>query len=134
MSMKDADEVFVDRINTILLLFLGVLLVSASAILVTYSAVLVIGQQYFLMEFLKTVGIAAPLLIIGSGLLYYQFQKWKIQRANNNVTQQSSGPLCVLCEDCSALLYEGTKLISPQEIIERYNGRCPECNKRLQPD
>ncbi len=133
VTIEDEEDVFAERINTVLLLFLGVLLVTASAILVTYSAVSVINRQQFVMEFLKTVAIAAPLSVVGLGLLYYQFQKWRLQRASNSFTQRPSGPLCILCEDCGTILYEGTKPISPQDIIERYNGKCPECGEKLDP-
>ncbi len=130
-TVEDENDVFAERINTVLLLFLGVLLVTGSVVLVTYSAVLVISQQQFLMEFLKTLAIATPLLVIGLGLLYYHFQNWRIGRASNSFTQGPSEPLCILCENCSAILYEGTEHISPNEIIQRYSGRCPECGEKL---
>lgn len=131
VTIRDEDDVFAERINTVLLLFLGVLLVTASAVLATYSTVLLVGRQQFLMEFLKTVAITAPLLVIGLGLLYRQFQKRRLGRVSNSFTQAPSGPLCILCEDCGTILYEGTKPISQNEIIERYSGRCPECGKEL---
>ena len=131
VTIGDEDDVFAERINTVLLLFLGVLLVTASAVLFTYSTFLLVGRQQFLMEFLKTVAITAPLLVIGLGLLYRQFQKRRLGRVSNSLTQAPSGPLCILCEDCDTILYEGTKPISQHEIIERYSGRCPECGKEL---
>jgi len=131
VTVGDKDDVFAERINTVLLLFLGVLLVTASAVLVTYSTILLVGRHQFLMEFLKTVAITAPLLVIGSGLLYRQFKKYRLGRVSNSFTQAPSGPLCVLCEDCGTILYEDTKPISQDEIIERYSGRCPGCGKEL---
>lgn len=40
-------------------------------------------------------------------------------------------PQRVVCEDCGKILYEGLDLKPPDEIIQRYNGKCPKCGKRL---
>ncbi|MDH5450241.1 MAG: hypothetical protein OEX77_04965 [Candidatus Bathyarchaeota archaeon] len=40
-------------------------------------------------------------------------------------------PLRVRCERCGAVLYEGTDLKPPYEIIESHNGKCPGCRKKL---
>ena len=40
-------------------------------------------------------------------------------------------PQHVFCEACGATLYDGLELESPSEIILRYSGSCPECQKRL---
>ena len=40
-------------------------------------------------------------------------------------------PQTVKCSDCGYLLYEGDILKSPQDVIKKYGGRCPHCNKRL---
>jgi DNA-directed RNA polymerase subunit RPC12/RpoP len=40
-------------------------------------------------------------------------------------------PQTVKCSDCGYLLYEGDILKSPQDIMKKYGGRCPHCNKRL---
>ena len=36
------------------------------------------------------------------------------------------------CSECDYLLYEGDVLKGPSDIIEKYNGRCPSCNKKLE--
>lgn len=41
-------------------------------------------------------------------------------------------PQKILCVGCSAILYEGFELESPQEIIAGKNGRCPSCGRRLE--
>ncbi|MGD2200045.1 MAG: hypothetical protein PVJ38_00260 [Candidatus Bathyarchaeota archaeon] len=40
-------------------------------------------------------------------------------------------PQRVTCAECNHLLYEGDILKSPQDIIKKYDGRCPECNREL---
>ena len=40
-------------------------------------------------------------------------------------------PLQVRCERCGAVLYEGTNVKPPYEIIESHNGKCPGCRKKL---
>lgn len=40
-------------------------------------------------------------------------------------------PQRVFCHTCGATLYDGLELESPTEIIQRYNGICPKCQKRL---
>jgi len=40
-------------------------------------------------------------------------------------------PQKTICGDCGFILYEDLDLRSPDEIIEAYNGRCPECGKKL---
>jgi hypothetical protein len=37
----------------------------------------------------------------------------------------------VTCSECSYLLYEGDILKSPQDIMKKYDGKCPSCNKKL---
>lgn len=128
----DENDIFVEKISISLLLFLAVLLVTASAVLVGYSAFLVIYRQQFLMEFLKTLIFAAPLLVIGSGLLHYLFRERKMRtrdRKRNPLGLTSPQP--ILCERCGAVLYDGRKIVSPYKIIESCNGRCPECGKEL---
>ena len=39
--------------------------------------------------------------------------------------------LKVYCDECGAVLYEGERLKSPFEIIEDYEGRCPNCHRKL---
>lgn len=40
-------------------------------------------------------------------------------------------PQRVTCSECNYLLYEGDILKSPQDIIKKFDGRCPNCNKKL---
>lgn len=40
-------------------------------------------------------------------------------------------PQKIICSECSYRLYEGDILRSPQDIIKKYGGRCPRCNKKL---
>ena len=40
-------------------------------------------------------------------------------------------PQRVFCHACGATLYDGLELESPTEIIQRYNGTCPKCQKKL---
>ena len=40
-------------------------------------------------------------------------------------------PLLVICHECGAILYEGEELKPPYEIIESYDGKCPNCGKKL---
>lgn len=40
-------------------------------------------------------------------------------------------PQKVVCSECGQTLYEGDILKSPQDIIKKYDGRCPKCNRKL---
>jgi DNA-directed RNA polymerase subunit RPC12/RpoP len=40
-------------------------------------------------------------------------------------------PQKVTCAECNHLLYEANILKSPQDIIKKFDGRCPECNRKL---
>ena len=40
-------------------------------------------------------------------------------------------PQKIICQECGATLYDDFELESPYEIIQRYNGSCPKCNKKL---
>jgi len=40
-------------------------------------------------------------------------------------------PQKVTCSECNYLLYEGDILKSPQDIIKKYDGHCPKCNREL---
>ena len=40
-------------------------------------------------------------------------------------------PQRITCGNCGSVLYTGIELESPTEIIQRYNGICPKCRKRL---
>jgi len=40
-------------------------------------------------------------------------------------------PQRIYCSGCQATLYDELELESPAEIINRYNGACPKCSKKL---
>ena len=40
-------------------------------------------------------------------------------------------PQKILCKNCGAVLYTGTELKPPDEIIQQYNGICPRCHNKL---
>jgi DNA-directed RNA polymerase subunit RPC12/RpoP len=40
-------------------------------------------------------------------------------------------PQKVVCSECGHTLYEGDILKSPQDIVKKYDGRCPNCGKKL---
>ncbi|MEM0313556.1 MAG: hypothetical protein QW056_00465 [Candidatus Bathyarchaeia archaeon] len=40
-------------------------------------------------------------------------------------------PQRVTCNQCGHLLYEGVDLKPPDEIISKYDGKCPKCGRKL---
>jgi hypothetical protein len=40
-------------------------------------------------------------------------------------------PQKILCTGCNTVLYDGFELESPLEILQRNNGVCPKCGRRL---
>jgi len=40
-------------------------------------------------------------------------------------------PQKIICSGCKRVLYCGDELVNPEEIINRYNCVCPDCNKPL---
>jgi len=40
-------------------------------------------------------------------------------------------PQRVVCHGCNHVLYEGTELKPPDEILHQYEGICPKCGKKL---
>ncbi|MBC7120457.1 MAG: hypothetical protein H5T33_02570 [Candidatus Methanosuratus sp.] len=40
-------------------------------------------------------------------------------------------PIRVLCHQCKAVLYEDLELVSPKEVLEKNNGRCPKCSATM---
>jgi len=40
-------------------------------------------------------------------------------------------PQKIFCADCGSVLYNGMELETPSEIIQRHNGLCPQCKKKL---
>ena len=47
------------------------------------------------------------------------------------VEEDDALPQRILCEKCGSILYEGMDLKPPYEIVRRYNGKCPECGRKL---
>lgn len=44
---------------------------------------------------------------------------------------QKEMPQKVLCQECGCMLYEGEDLKPPDEIIQKHNGKCPKCGRKL---
>ena len=40
-------------------------------------------------------------------------------------------PQRIICANCGHNLYEGEILKSPQDVLKKYDGRCPNCSKKL---
>lgn len=40
-------------------------------------------------------------------------------------------PQRVICSECDHVLYEGDILKSPQDILKKFDGRCPKCGRKL---
>jgi len=40
-------------------------------------------------------------------------------------------PQRVICHGCNHILYEGSELKPPDEIISQNGGKCPKCNRKL---
>ena len=40
-------------------------------------------------------------------------------------------PQRVICHGCNHILYEGTELRPPDEIISQNGGKCPKCGRKL---
>jgi len=40
-------------------------------------------------------------------------------------------PQKIVCRSCKEILYEGELLKSPQDIIKKFEGKCPKCKKEL---
>ena len=40
-------------------------------------------------------------------------------------------PQLVICNKCGAILYKNIELKSPDEIVQSYDGKCPNCGKKL---
>ncbi len=41
-------------------------------------------------------------------------------------------PQRIICKRCGSSLYEGIELESPSDVIQRYNGTCPNCGNKLE--
>ncbi len=40
-------------------------------------------------------------------------------------------PQKIVCAECGSILYNGVELETPTEIIQRHNGVCPQCKRKL---
>jgi hypothetical protein len=40
-------------------------------------------------------------------------------------------PQSIICNKCSTILYQGEILKAPQDIIKKFEGICPNCEKEL---
>jgi len=40
-------------------------------------------------------------------------------------------PQKIFCVECGSVLYHGLELETPTEIIQRHNGTCPQCKRKL---
>jgi hypothetical protein len=40
-------------------------------------------------------------------------------------------PQRVICHGCNSILYEGSELKPPDEIISIHGGKCPKCSRKL---
>jgi RNase P subunit RPR2 len=41
-------------------------------------------------------------------------------------------PQRIICKRCGNNLYEGIELEAPLDVIQRYNGQCPNCGNKLE--
>jgi len=39
--------------------------------------------------------------------------------------------MVVKCAGCDEVLYSGPEIIEPREVIERFDGKCPACRRKL---
>lgn len=40
-------------------------------------------------------------------------------------------PVRLVCHQCKAVIYEDPELVSPKEVIEKSEGKCPKCSTPL---
>jgi len=40
-------------------------------------------------------------------------------------------PQRIICEDCGFVMYDGSELKPPSELVQQYGGKCPKCGKKL---
>ncbi|MGD8564947.1 MAG: hypothetical protein PVF96_01195 [Candidatus Bathyarchaeota archaeon] len=40
-------------------------------------------------------------------------------------------PQRVTCQKCGCVLYEDNELKTPEEILHKHDGKCPECGRKL---
>ncbi|MEM4699342.1 MAG: hypothetical protein QXT74_00090 [Candidatus Nezhaarchaeales archaeon] len=37
----------------------------------------------------------------------------------------------VKCSRCGYVLHEGVELVTPKDVVRKYNGKCPNCSSQL---
>jgi len=40
-------------------------------------------------------------------------------------------PVRIMCRQCKSVLYEDPELISPREILDKHDSKCPKCSSPL---
>ena len=40
-------------------------------------------------------------------------------------------PVRIICHQCKSIIYEDPELVSPKEIMEKHDQRCPKCSAPL---
>ncbi len=40
-------------------------------------------------------------------------------------------PVRITCHQCKSVLYENPELVSPSEILEKHDSKCPKCSTPL---
>ena len=40
-------------------------------------------------------------------------------------------PVRIICHQCNSVLYENPELVSPKDIIDKYDSKCPKCTAPL---
>jgi hypothetical protein len=43
-------------------------------------------------------------------------------------------PVRIMCRQCKNVLYENPELVSPKDIIDKYDSKCPKCSGPLEFD
>jgi hypothetical protein len=79
-ATEDKDDVFIENLNIVLFLSLGVLAVAAAVILLGYSTVVAFYSQQFTEGFLTTSVFSAVLLSIGLGSVKLFLKKREAKR------------------------------------------------------
>jgi|GEM_PF-2878570 len=58
--------------------------------------------------------------------IYFYIRLQYYSRPWGNVMPQK-----IVCDGCGEVLYEDVDLKSPEEVIKKFNGKCPQCGKKL---
>jgi hypothetical protein len=40
-------------------------------------------------------------------------------------------PVKIICQQCKAVLYENPELVSPRDIMDKFDSKCPKCSALL---